>query len=191
MSRLHFDTYYLIHLSRLEATEADVIVATLLASGAGYLLIRLLMAKGPRGLLSSVDFRSSPAQLGIAVLVGICATFVVRLILTGRLTGLRIQEPRPGVLFALLLLGGVAMQPFVEEVYFRGILFAGLSDKLGPWVSICFVTLAFALLHGGHWRVVLPISIGLGIIRVLTGSTANSFAMHAAYNLGVMLWGIR
>jgi hypothetical protein len=191
MSTVGMDAYSTFHFSRAEANASNIIVSYAVAAGAGCFFIRMLMGTAQGSLFRSIEWRQSPVQIALVTLLGICVTFIVRFSMTGHWAGVTIRGTQPSLLFVLVLLGTVVVQPLVEEIYFRGILFAGLSSKLGPLVSICLVTLVFVLVHVQHRWIVLPISIILGMVRLFTKSTANCFFLHAAYNLGVVLWGVR
>lgn len=93
-----------------------------------------------------------------------------------------------GKLILYIFLAIVLMQPLIEEVYFRGILFEALSSKVGWIWSISIVTIVFALLHVQHHRAVLALAILLAVARISTRSTASCFALHASYNLGIVIW---
>ena len=93
-----------------------------------------------------------------------------------------------GRLIFYILLATVLLQPLIEEVYFRGILFEALSSKV-DWIwGISIVTIVFSLLHAQHHWAVLPIAILLAVARISTSSTASCFALHASYNLGIVIW---
>jgi membrane protease YdiL (CAAX protease family) len=193
VAMINFDinAYQAFHLSRVEANAVSIIVASAASMIVGYLLARKFVVSGPREFFRSIAWRPTPLQIIFVTLLGVFMTLVIRSINTGHLGSLGIGNTHLTPLFALILLGTVLMQPFAEELYFRGILFSGLSSKLSPFLSICIVTFVFVLGHAQHRWIVLPISIVLGIVRLLTKSTANCFFLHAAYNLGVVLWGIR
>ena len=93
-----------------------------------------------------------------------------------------------GKLIVYSLFSAALMQPLIEEVYFRGILFEALSSKVGWFWSISIVTIVFARLHVQHQWVVLPIAILLAVARISTCSTASCFALHVSYNLGIVIW---
>jgi membrane protease YdiL (CAAX protease family) len=183
--------YSVLHFTYTEANVANPLVANVVSVIAGYLLARMLVVTGLREFFRSITWRQSLRQIAFAILLGLCATFVIRYIITAHLDSFRSIDIHPTPLFGLFLLSTVFAQPFAEEMYFRGILFSGLASKLNPVLSICIVTLVSVLGHVQHRWIVLPISILLGITRLLTKSTANCFFLHAAYNLGVVLWGIR
>jgi membrane protease YdiL (CAAX protease family) len=84
--------------------------------------------------------------------------------------------------------GTIILQPLLEEIYFRGILFESLSFKMGSIWSISIVTALFVLMHAQHHWIILPIAILLAATRIATRSTACCFALHAAYNLGMVVW---
>jgi membrane protease YdiL (CAAX protease family) len=88
----------------------------------------------------------------------------------------------------LYLITGVVLSPILEEIYFRGVLFLALANRFGPAISIAVVTLLFVLVHPGHMFVVLPVSVALGVARLKTGSVASCFALHASYNLFLLVY---
>jgi membrane protease YdiL (CAAX protease family) len=184
-------TYVAVGFSTSEANASTIVLSCVVAACAGYLLTKLLHAEGSRGFWASIEWHYSKRDAGVAALAGLSAAILMRFAITRHVTVELLPASRMSVLFALVLLGTVIAGPLVEEVYFRGILFAGLAGRVGSVASICIVTLAFVLLHVQHRWIVLPIGILLGVLRLYKRSTANCFALHAAYNLGVVLWGIR
>lgn len=94
----------------------------------------------------------------------------------------------------------VALGPVLEEIVFRGYLFAALiwlfrriaGRVLPNWALIVIAALVFALVHLAHpgvrWLELACIaSTGTlyGWIRCRSGSTAPAAASHAAYNLAL------
>jgi membrane protease YdiL (CAAX protease family) len=75
-------------------------------------------------------------------------------------------------------------------MYYRGILFLALSARFGDRAAITVVTVIFALMHALHRIYVLPIAIVLGVARLKTGSVASCFALHASYNLFLVLYQV-
>lgn len=90
-------------------------------------------------------------------------------------------------ILAFVVLAGI-LQPALEEVYFRGILFTSLARKVGVIPGIVVVTLLFCFVHPKQFLTVLPVAILLGGVRVYTGSVRACFACHAAYNLSLTLF---
>lgn len=76
----------------------------------------------------------------------------------------------------------------LEEMYFRGILFSALEKRFGGTVAVITTTIAFAFVHPGHRLNVLPVAVVLGVARLKTESVASCFALHASYNLFVLLY---
>jgi membrane protease YdiL (CAAX protease family) len=73
----------------------------------------------------------------------------------------------------------------VEEVYFRGILYEALHQRIGGFASIALVTVLFCFIHPKNLLGVFPAAVVLGVIRVYTTSTKASFSCHAMFNLFV------
>lgn len=100
------------------------------------------------------------------------------------------REGRIPLTLSLYIGSAVFLQPVVEEVYFRGILFAALSRRFSAQSSITAVTILFIILHPGHRLDVLPIAIALGIMRLATNSVSSCFVLHASYNFFLALYQI-
>lgn len=86
--------------------------------------------------------------------------------------------------FALDLVSGVVIAPFVEELAFRGVLFIGLRQRFGFVAAAVVSAAAFAVVHG--LDVVLPIFVaGLVLAYVFqrTGSLLACYLCHATFNL--------
>ena len=98
----------------------------------------------------------------------------------------------------LLTLMIVLLAPFVEELLFRGVLLAGLSERLPLRWAVALSVLLFAIAHlpdtGGHWQVLpglIALALGLTWLRVRSGSLLPGYAAHALYNASVLalaLW---
>jgi sodium transport system permease protein len=92
-----------------------------------------------------------------------------------------------------LLLGGkpfpivllvVAVTPALcEELFFRGLVFAGLR-RHGAWVTVLVSALLFALLHGSIYRLLPTFFLGavMGWVRLVTRSVAPGVIVHALNN---------
>ena len=88
----------------------------------------------------------------------------------------------------------ILIAPFMEELLFRGLLFAFFEKHGGLTFAIVSTALLFAGLHvfeyWGAWNnVVMILVVGLtfSIVRGLTGSLTPSFLLHLAYNSTLML----
>lgn len=88
----------------------------------------------------------------------------------------------------------VACAPPVEELVFRGVFYAGLARSWRPAVAATLTTVVFVALHaaeiGTYWPAWLIIG-ALGAlalrVRLASGSLLPAIALHATYNLGLVL----
>jgi membrane protease YdiL (CAAX protease family) len=106
----------------------------------------------------------------------------------------RIHEAlRPhGFLDALLSLGAIALAPAVcEELLFRGIVLPSLLRPLGPAAAVILSSLLFGVIHldttgsgVSLYRVpfAIVVGVGLGALRVRTGSLVSPILAHALLN---------
>lgn len=140
------------------------------------------------GSLGLRGFRGEMLGLGCGLMV-LSAAFNLFYALFLGLFGLRVQ-PDLIPLFTelsspwLLLVGGAIVAPVVEEIFFRGFVFAGLRGRYG-WRRAALISSAlFALIHAVP-TAVLPIFI-LGCIFAYlyqrSGSIWPAILMHAATN---------
>jgi membrane protease YdiL (CAAX protease family) len=87
----------------------------------------------------------------------------------------------------------VFIAPFMEELIFRGVLFAIFERQVNMMFAIAITALLFAALHipeyRGAWNHLLLILIVGGVFsltRGVTRSLAPSVILHFAYNLSLM-----
>jgi uncharacterized protein len=97
----------------------------------------------------------------------------------------------------LMVIFGVTVAPLMEELFFRGFLYPVLARRAGVNAGIVITAFLFALIHqsqlGRAWAPVFLlfiVGVVLTYVRARTGSVANSFLLHVAYNslLFVLLW---
>jgi membrane protease YdiL (CAAX protease family) len=88
----------------------------------------------------------------------------------------------------------VLVAPFMEELIFRGVLFAFLERLAGLRWAVAVSAGLFATLHypeyQGAWThlgMILVVGFVFSLSRALTGSLAPSFLLHTAYNGTFML----
>jgi len=182
--------YSMLHFSVSEGSATTTIVSCVIAVGAGALVARWLANITLSSLWQSVEWRPSGGKTAFLGFLGFLGFFLMKSAMTGEMISppWNVQITLP---FILAIVSTVLVQPLMEELYFRGILYAGLTSKMGWLPSIVIVTLLFVMVHGLYqWVYILPLSIALAFVRVGTKSTANCFALHAAYNLGVVMWAI-
>lgn len=179
-------------LSQPEARILDVNLDCLAMAAGGYLSILALRKRLVEGFWQSIEWNASTIPIITFALTGLLGSLVLRAVSTRHFLPERmVGVYGSGLLLVIILLSTFLLQPILEEVYFRGILFAGIASKLDTAKSIFIVTVIFDLIHAQHHLIVLPFAIAVGIVKASTRSTANCFAMHAAYNSGVILWGVR
>jgi membrane protease YdiL (CAAX protease family) len=101
----------------------------------------------------------------------------IREMITGRTT------------LAVVIVFGVLIAPFMEELLFRGFLLPVIARSVGPWLAIVLTAVLFALPHGVQnewaWQQLTLIAlagVAFGFARVRTGATSASFLMHASFN---------
>lgn len=87
-----------------------------------------------------------------------------------------------------------AIAPPVEELVFRGALYTGLANRLRPELAGGITTAVFVALHVSEIGLYWPAWIAIGALgalalraRVKTGSLVPAIALHATYNLGLVL----
>ena len=89
------------------------------------------------------------------------------------------------------LILAVALAPVVEELLFRGAMFATLLRRWGIWSAALVPSLIWGLLHVQYeWWTVGSIAgsgILLAMVRWKSGSLYLPIALHAAWNLLVTL----
>lgn len=87
----------------------------------------------------------------------------------------------------------VFIAPFMEELIFRGVLFAIFERQVNLIFAITLTALLFAGLHvpeySGAWNhllLILFVGVVFSVTRGLTGSLVPSVILHFAYNLSLM-----
>jgi len=164
------------------------------------LLVALLVAfGGPRGLRDTLGFRyTSAADIAVALLVWLAAV-VVGALISAALVPL-IGQPQSNAVSLLrqsfdpLFIGVIVptvclLAPVCEELLFRGALFGWLRRLLPSPAAIALTAAVFA---GAHllptlFPVLFVFGLGATWVRERTGSTLNSFAMHATQNTVAVL----
>lgn len=88
----------------------------------------------------------------------------------------------------------VLVAPFMEELIFRGVLFAFFERFGGVAFAVGLTALLFAALHmseySGAWNhllLILVVGVVFSLARAWSASLAPSVILHAAYNLTLML----
>lgn len=169
--------------------------AVLIAEAYISLLAALLLAFGGlTGLRDRLGFRyTSAADIGGALLVWFGALVAARIV-TAALAPL-IGEPQSNAVsllrrsldpfFVAVIVPTICLlAPISEELLFRGALFGWLRSRLP---SAAAIVVTAALFAGAHllptlFPILFVFGLGATWVRERTGSTLNSFAMHATQN---------
>ena len=155
---------------------------------AGSVVIFLVRKAKPEGFAKSISWACGTRVLGFASLAGLIFG-AVYLLVRHLLFRYTYQQHTVEYVAAFLVLMVIA-EPFLEEAYFRGILYIAIDDRFGRIWSGIMVTTLFALMHPQHFLTVLPASALFTGVRIYTGSVKASCGCHAAYNLSVLLLGL-
>ena len=160
----------------------------------------LIVVKKYRLSWSAVGVRLPSAGgaflLAAATLLGSLAfTSAYAFIVSGLGFDALVPEPLPaglagdGAVVALTALALGAWVPFVEEVFFRGFLFAGLAARYGLYVGVAVSAVLFALVHFSP-ATIIPIFV-TGVLFALVYHTTRSIwipiAAHSAQNILALL----
>jgi CAAX protease family protein len=92
---------------------------------------------------------------------------------------------RPGGFAAVLILAGLAVvAPVCEEVFFRGMLYRSLRNRLSLWPAVLIAGSLFGLIHIFAYPLsTIPVKIVFGILMCLlyerTGSLLPGIAVHS------------
>jgi uncharacterized protein len=169
------------------------------------MLILWLRSRHPRWF-QSVRFPSrsrAPREAGVGILLGLAlypAVSIVGGILTAifqSAMGRNIQAPEQ--LSTSLGTGGailaatyaLAIAPFAEEFFFRGLLFRSLRDRYGFWPGALASSFAFGLVHyvPAPWQDALLLQtimvftgFGLALIYERRGNLVANWAAHVTFN---------
>jgi len=91
--------------------------------------------------------------------------------------------------FGVVVVFGALLAPFFEEMVFRGFMLPLFARTFGRLMGVLLTTVPFALLHGAQnqwaWQQLTLIALAgivFGYARLLSGSTAAAFLVHASYN---------
>ncbi|MDJ0942113.1 MAG: type II CAAX endopeptidase family protein [Kiloniellales bacterium] len=121
------------------------------------------------------------------------ALALVLMILVQRLVGRTFDNPQEAILaaeglspasFLGLLLVAAGLGPLVEELLFRGLLYAWLRRHLGVLISASISAALFASVHAIPW--LMPSLFAIGVVLALlyerSGSLWPAIVVHGAYN---------
>lgn len=173
---------------------ADVSAALMLAGYLALLVALLVAFRGARGLrdrlgfhfTSWLDILGAVALWMVTLLAGVAVAAVVqRFFGSGPSNALQLLErSRDPLYLALVLPTTLLLAPALEEMLFRGALYGWLRTRL-HWVFAAVVSAAiFAAAH--RLPLLFPplflFGLSAAYLYQRTGSTLNTFVMHASQN---------
>lgn len=131
-------------LSQREFLALEAIMECLATIAALYLFLRTMRRRTIplfwESIHWSANYLSCALCSGVGFLSGVLVRyFFVRNLVFGSLALFSLT----GRLIVLVALGTVILQPLIEEIYFRGILFEAISAKIGATWGIGIVTALF------------------------------------------------
>ncbi len=162
----------------------------------GYMYILVKKERGSPRFWKAIHW-NWPRQIWPYLLIGMALQIV--LLAAGRLLPLPKQTPFDALLrrpttVVLIAAFAVTLGPLMEELFFRGFLYAVLARRFGVSVGISFSAFGFGLMHaaqyGYSWAsivLIFLVGIVLGIVRAVRDSVAAGFIVHAAYNGTIIL----
>ena len=131
-----------------------------------------------------------PARRAIALIVAVTlayAALATYAIERARDNALLVSGSTDLVLLATIMTNLIVLAPVAEELLFRGWIYTALRRRFRFWPSFTGTVVLFAAIHwdANHRRVlqVLPLALGLGLLRERAGSIKPTIALHSAYNL--------
>ncbi len=86
-----------------------------------------------------------------------------------------------------LLFAVVVIAPLVEESFFRGFVYKGVENRLGPFWAVAFTAVPWTLIHLGQYEPayivsILCLGVLFGLARWKSGSIFLPLALHAINN---------
>lgn len=177
-----------------ERSAAEILLLTLATDG-GLLLVVAVLGRRLLGLRPADVGLVRPTRaalryavrFGIALYVASIAVNVAQI----QLAGVHPQDlvvafgVHTGVgAYLLDLANGGVVAPFAEEIFFRGLVFGGLAQRLPLGVAAAVSALLFALLHGiGVVAPIFVLGLGLAYVYHRTGSVWASMVTHSLVNV--------
>jgi membrane protease YdiL (CAAX protease family) len=180
-----------LHTTYFQRSQLSLLIALIPPLGAvAAVVIAISKSRGIGDPLSSIGWNLN-RQVGISALAGLGFSAVVSVACALIFGGIApFMDGFAPASILLYFITTVLAQPFVEECYFRGILFTAAYRSIGRFGSVALTAVLFGLFHIGNYRLILvyvTLGIILAITRIRTRSVAACFALHAAYNFGVLV----
>ena len=182
------------HATYFQRSQVSLLIALAVQFGAvATVVLVICKLRGVHDPLSSIGWNLN-RHVGLSALAGLGVAAGVSVALTLGFGGVaRFRDGFAPLSMLLFFITTVLVMPFLEECYFRGILFAAVWKRVGQFGTVALTSLLFGLFHVGGYRL-LPLFIALGVIlgitRIKTRSVAACFSLHAAYNIGMLVSGL-
>ena len=181
---VHATYYQRSQVSLLVAIFAQLVAVT-------FTVVAIGRTRGIGDPLSSIGWNPN-RYIGSCALVGLGLAAVITIALTLTFGGVsKFRDGFAPLSILLYVLTTVLVQPFMEEYYFCGVLFIAVSERFGQFGTVALTSLLFGLYHVGGYRITpvfLTVGVVLAIARIKTRSVAACFALHAAYNVGALVF---
>jgi membrane protease YdiL (CAAX protease family) len=139
------------------------------------------------GLITTSLSKELAIGLGISTAFGasvLALDLVSRIFMEKGLLGLLLQQ-QPLDQWVSFFFVGCLIGPFVEELFFRGLLYAWMRQQLGASACIILTSLLFACLHGNISVIQLTGGILFASIYEWRRNIWAPFVVHALANLSI------
>jgi membrane protease YdiL (CAAX protease family) len=134
---------------------------------------------------------------GVAMLIGVSMIGALLVQIGIRPHRASLVEPmhRSALTVVVVLFIAVIGAPFVEELFFRGLLMSGFVDRFGVALGIIFQAIVFGLVHLGPtdargnlgvFLLIAPVGAVLGVLRFGYKRLGPGMCTHAVYNAIIM-----
>lgn len=125
-----------------------------------------------------------------STLILVAATLIVELL--GSVASIVIEDSVPSggpIPIAVAILTSLLLAPFAEELFFRGVLYQALRQRMGVVLATAGSALLFTLAHARSTTA--PEALLLGVVLAMmferTDSLYPSMCVHALYNGAILL----
>jgi uncharacterized protein len=136
-----------------------------------------------------------PILIGMYLAAAVVSAIIVKLFYGGNATNPQVKDITGGggfswLNFVLALITASIVAPFVEEIFFRGVLFGWLRTR---WGAVPGVILSAALFSGAHaipliLASIFVVGLTLAIVYEKTKSIIATMTLHSLFNtVGVVL----
>jgi len=125
------------------------------------------------------------ALLPLLLIAGLIANLISRSIETPAHPLIPMLMKADAAVFLLLLVTGVLLAPFFEEIFFRGVLYNALRTRFKFWAAVIISGAAFAIVHPqlpAGFIAILVIGALFAVLFEIRGSLVPSMVAHALNN---------